>query len=508
MGKITSVFFGMLLALVLIVTAISVTLIGIYSSDYGLLRVPFASWYVLGVEGLLLVLAGCAYYFWRRLRRGERDLAALRGNPLVEELPAIYGHRHLARAEFVPLIQALLRLPGIAGVHVKPLPGGYSGSTTVLAEPQSRVDAPGLPRAFVIKLGNAREMADEHDKFQTYVSQVLTQAAKFFRYAVWGEWAGVAYEFVGLESDNEIQSFYQFYWGHTAVELAEVIGEIYHPLDRAWYQRGQVERVDLYQAYWLLNRKREQIIGHLGQIVQEEDPYRVNFTVIKERLRPNLKPDFFPDLDLPWYDPVAFLRMWSTQHLQVPVHRSTVHGDLNARNVLIEVARDGRERVWFIDFSHTGNGLSGERTRQAVREDLLIDVHNGHTLRDFCRLEADVKFILTRLLDQEDLKLAGEFERALIAGGLVVDDWAGGVPPVAALRDERFHKAWQVIREIRRRAAVYVVNVDDLRPYYLSLLHATLSVVCYHQAQFEDEACERQQKRYALLAAGMLCSQL
>jgi len=74
--------------------------------------------------------------------------------------------------------------------------------------------------------------------------------------------------------------------------------------------------------------------------------------------------------------------------------------------------------------------------------------------------------------------------------------------------DERFQKAWLVIGELRRRAAAYLVNPDDLRPYYFALLQSTLPIVYYHPDQFESRACERQQKRYALIAAGMLCHEL
>ena len=91
---------------------------------------------------------------------------------------------------------------------------------------------------------------------------------------------------------------------------------------------------------------------------------------------------------------------------------------------------------------------------------------------------------------------------------IVKDTLAAPPPPVEVLTDERFRKAWQVIREIRRRATAYLVNPDDLRPYYAGLLHATLPMVYYHRGQFENEACERQQKRYALIAAGMLCGRL
>jgi hypothetical protein len=175
---------------------------------------------------------------------------------------------------------------------------------------------------------------------------------------------------------------------------------------------------------------------------------------------------------------------------------------------LVEIGRDGQKHLWFIDFSHTGNGLSADRTREAIREGIPIDPERGHTLRDFCRLEAEVKFTLTRLQDENDLKLAVVFERELMSCGLALYELPVAAPLPEALIDERFRKAWQVIREIRRQATAYLTNADDLRPYYLGLLHATLPIVYYHPDQFENEACERQQKRYAFISAGMLCSQL
>ena len=57
----------------------------------------------------------------------------------------------------------------------------------------------------------------------------------------------------------------------------------------------------------------------------------------------------------------------------------------NADEVLgmaVEIERNGHKRVWFIDFSHTGNGLSGERTRQALREEIPVTLDRGHVLRD------------------------------------------------------------------------------------------------------------------------------
>jgi hypothetical protein len=490
--------------------ALPTLLTAAYASKYGFLSVPIASWFVLALTGFTLVASGLVCYcFWRYYRRAERELADLRGHPLDDEIPAIHGHRQLDRAEFLPLIQILFRRPtDVKHVHVKPLPGGHGGDTTVLARRQRQGEENALLKSYVVKLGDKREMADEHDKFIRYVQDYLPSAARFFRYAEWESFAGIAYEFVGLEPRHDIQSFYQFYTGRAPIEVCELVEEIYTHLAQAWYQNGQQEKVDLYDEYHLLHRKREAIIGHVGELVADDDPYRANFTAIEERLQPNLMPAFAPPTNIPWHDPVAFLRTWPRRTLSLPVRRATVHGDLHAQNVLIEIGRNDHRRPWFIDFSHSGNGRSAARTREAIREGVPIDPDQGHTLRDFARLEADVKCILTALENADDLQRAVDFERALLNGGMSLHELPAKSSASEVLTEERFQKAWLAVREIRRQAALQLVNPDDVRPYTLSLLSATLPIVYYHRDQFESEACERQQKRYALLSAGMLCSQL
>jgi len=538
--------------------AIPVILVLVYSSEYDFLYVPFASWFVFGLSGLILTIDGMAFYFWHRFRRERerlvetakdltaareelvetakdltaareelvetakdltatreelvetaKDLAVARDHlaELDEHIPVVYGHTKLNKPEFLVLVQILFRrFPDIQYIRVTPLPGGYGGSTTVSARLQTQ-DEVLLPRSFVLKLGDKKEMADECDKFDKYVNARLVNVPHFYihRYAEWGDFAGIAYEFAGL--GGEIRNFYQFYEGSAILAVSELVGEIYSPLDEAWYKYGQVASVNLYHEYDLLSKKCDDIIKHVGKIVDKNDPYRANLAALEEDLHFSRRPNFCPAPHIPWHDPVTFLRMWSTGSLTVPVHRSIVHGDLHARNVLVEIKKGGFKQIWLIDFSHTGNGLSQARTDEAGREGTLIDSDRGHTLRDFGRLEADIKFILTKLYDENDLSLAVAFERELVACGMEMDDLQVKPPRIEALMDERFKKAWQVIREIRGQAVGYLAD-SDLRPYYFSLLHATLPIVYYQRDQFENEVCERQQKRYAFISAGMLCSQL
>jgi len=86
------------------------------------------------------------------------------------------------------------------------------------------------------------------------------------------------------------------------------------------------------------------------------------------------------------------------------------------------------------------------------------------------------------------------FERELLLAGLELSEPGPGEP--------HFAKAWRVIRAIRRRAAPYLADPAELRPYYWGLLHATLTVLYYHADQFAGKSNERRQKRYAFMPQG------
>jgi len=463
---------------------------------YRFLHEPLASWLVFLLEALVLLLGVMAFLLWRELR--AQAYPAGRG-PLEIRPPG-----SLSRDE-ASVVQAIFHLlPDVASVDVRPLPGGYGESRTVQASLQ-REQGGVWPRSFVIKLGRRRELVGERDKFYKHVLPALAWAPGFFGQAECGAWAGIAYLFAGL--GGEIGNFYTFYHEAQTDEIVELVGRIYAHLGDAWYQYRQRERVNLFDEYSLLHAKRQAIVGSARKLCSEDAAYLQAATA---------------DPALPWRDPAALLQAWPEQRLVVPIWRSTVHGDLHSRNVLIEedragadrsgADRSGRARIWFIDFSHTGNGLSSGRTARALRQHIHIDRERGHTLRDFCRLEADVKFVLTQLYDENDLSLAVAFEGALMSellGCKMERREPRALPPeIEALGDERFEKAWRVIGEIRRQAAAYLADPDDARAYCFGLLQATLPLVYYRAEQFESAACELQQKRYAWIAAGMLCGQL
>jgi Ternary complex associated domain 9 len=490
--------------------ALAVLAILLATPRYELLAVPISAWYVLILCGLILALIGVAVRYRRLWRRADREVVLLNTQPPAELLPAVCGHSLLQAPEFVPLIQALFRPPPhVTHIQLEPLSGGHGGSITLEACLRDAESEEPLSQRFVVKLGNRAEVEGEVKNYHEFVSAALVGQEILYRQAVWGDHAAVAYKFVGLAPGDAIMTFDRFYSSaHSHAESVALVEQIYARLRGAWYRRGRIVTSDLFKEYGLLAEKRTQIGQAIAAIVEDGDPYRRTNLNRTESPWPTGRPAFCRQPDLPWYDPLAFLNEWREKSLTLPIHRATIHGDLNARNVLVEIAKDARKLPWFIDFSHTGNGLSVARRVATPAEGGADDLQHGPTLYDFCRLEADLKVLSTRLANPGDLEMAVQADAALLSYEGDWGDFPDSPPPSDAWADERFRKLWHVVAAIRRQAAGYLADPTDQRPYHLGLLRATLPAVYYQSEQFGGGECERQQKRFALLSAGMLCGRL
>ena len=139
------------------------------------------------------------------------------------------------------------------------------------------------------------------------------------------------------------------------------------------------------------------------------------------------------------------------------------------QNVLL----DERENIYVIDFSET-------RSRNIVS--------------DLARLEPIVKFEMVSIDDEAGLRQMLEFEKGLVSSAELNE-----IPPFTYPgSDPAVHKAYQVIRLLRRHADTVTIFETDIVPYWLALLEWTLPVVMY--VQISDW-----QKKYAAYSAGLLC---
>ncbi|UCG37186.1 MAG: phosphotransferase, partial [Candidatus Bathyarchaeota archaeon] len=187
-------------------------------------------------------------------------------------------------------------------------------------------------------------------------------------------------------------------------------------------------------------------------------------------------------------DPIQFVSVEFERRKQRGLETFTAitHGDLNARNFIV----DDNKNIWLIDFSH---------------------VSRAHILKDFCKLEAEIKFCLTELKDEADVDMALDFERELLFqktdnGGYAAFDTLNELCKARpSPNDLRFVRAWKCVQYIRNRAAVFMGRLaeqgDSASQYYLGLLHYTLRALCFEQLS-------KQSRTYALLSAALLCEAL
>ena len=158
--------------------------------------------------------------------------------------------------------------------------------------------------------------------------------------ATWGKYAGAAYKFVGLAPDNTIQTFAEFYASRAHLDRERHLDRTdLERLSGAWYRRGRITESDLFKEYGLLAEKQTPIGLAIAALVDEGDPYLRTNLNRTEPPWPTGRPAFCRRAELPWYDPLAFLHEWPERSLTLPIHRATLHGDLNARNILIEIGQ-------------------------------------------------------------------------------------------------------------------------------------------------------------------------
>lgn len=161
-----------------------------------------------------------------------------------------------------------------------------------------------------------------------------------------------------------------------------------------------------------------------------------------------------------------------------------VHGDLNSRNILVEQDEGQARKIWLIDFA---------------------DTHEGHVLRDYGTLEAELKIFLTQIDDTDfsgGLQPILELEKFLLEPELRDEiDLDNRELPERCRQNLKLERMTNYIRLLRGRAKEKYMPTIDVRPYYLSLLHATLPIVYYSQLS-------KWQRLYAFLSAAMICEKI
>ena len=349
-------------------------------------------------------------------------------------------------------------------VRLYPLPGGFSGSLVFQVYSRNRQGR--SQRPMVLKLGPRRKIEAEEQNYQTFVepyigSTVILRGAKSE-----GQRGAILFTYASMRGKAlTFEEFYSDAKRNTVDDVVTVIKELFQNTLQLWLTGAQPNPCSrLYQTYSLAEDWEEirQAVSDLGF-----DPNANRFDCLGRRFPNSLKEA------QEWF---KVRQGWECETMETIGHR-----DPNSRNILI----DGNRNVFVIDFAKTGR---------------------DHLLRDFCKLEVEIKFCLTRLYCDDDIKQAIALEEELLldANGERFETLKNllNVNPVENTnpRLERARRSVTTLRQIASHAMGLQV-IGPAEQYYLSLLHYTLDTLRYEQ-------CDRNSKLYALISASLLCRAL
>jgi anti-anti-sigma factor len=339
-------------------------------------------------------------------------------------------------------------------VTLTPLHGGFMSSTfkAVAYDHDGRRTLPS-----VVKIGPTALTQREQQAHHDYVSRfILNNGTTLLGDARHGDWAGLRYNFLGVNGpDSRLTWLYDQYHQRPVPEVMALFERLFTRVLKPWYAQPKWEPVFLFRDHTPLRlfpsvlETAEQLLG-----ISADSP---DFDCHELGVR---LPNPFRFLKYEYPRRASESRLWYT---------AICHGDLNLRNVLV----DERDNLYVIDFSET-------RPRNAVS--------------DFARLEAVLKFEMTRVDNDEDLQRLVEFDEALTSVTALDQPapfcYRGDDPLVA-----RAHAGIALLRRCADRATLFEV---DIVPYWLALLEWTYATVCYRQMSARHKRC-------AACSAALIC---
>jgi len=320
---------------------------------------------------------------------------------------------------------------GYEKIEILPIQRGYSGSAvfTVIPWYKSR----GRGEALIIKVGECSVIESEVDN-HTKLAQGLVgghRIPKTLDIRRTSLLAGVVYTFAGL---GQVQDFASFYRTHQISEVQLAIENLFVKTCFPWQSTSSfVQDAALPRRIFLplLRLSEDNLRIRLDKMMGGKHPFQQGRDGTYLLL----------GNDHRLHNPVEFA-------LSTPIMMdtliSTIHGDLNGYNVLIDDHND----CWLIDFANT---------------------QKGPLLHDYATFES---FIHTNLIGNLDWHILLEWETLVLLSPDLTDVFLPA--PLAAITD--IAKAHQAILDVRRLAFLRRKGQTEIT-YILSLLFNSLKIM-------------------------------
>ena len=361
------------------------------------------------------------------------------------------------------------RIVELIGMHwtkteLRPLAGGFSGSLLFLAGGW-KGDAKTEP--MVIKIDEFSQMRREMDGYHQ-VKDFFGKHVPTFGYPIiHGAHLGVGMELAAMEGPpSTLQDTFEEAQDEPALQLFSILLEKALALlgEKLYSNTGEHSWVVPYRTFGLhaaeqlvwLEENARMILGYMDEAGGIQDQMDIDqLTAIVGLVAKN------PD--------------------GVNTEVCLQHGDLNLANVIC----DPGDNVWFIDWTHCG--------------DAPLEL-------DFAKLENDVKFVMSKDFDHEDLPRLKKLEDYLLANRIP--------PPVEELPDSlkfakwdlRYQKIMRAVRTIRR-ACFALKDSEDWLLYRVALLRYATHTLSFDERRGRGE-CDPTQLMYALYSVEALAMDL
>jgi ADP-ribose pyrophosphatase len=344
--------------------------------------------------------------------------------------------------------------------NLRPLAGGYSGSLLFLADGwkgEARTEP------MVLKIDALQQMRRELDGYYQ-VKDFFGKHVPTFGYPVTNEDAlGVGMDLAAMEGSPEtLQDTFE------EAEDEEGVSRFMLRLDKAlsllseklYRNTSEISWVAPYRAFGL-------------HAEAQLHYFRRNTGVISQYL----EDEGFSEADVDAVQLAKLIRLVTANEDGVDSELCLVHGDLNYANIIC----DEGNNVWFIDWTHCGV--------------TPIEL-------DFAKMESDVKFVMTKTFDVEDLPRLRAFEEYLVTHRVPAD--ADGLPDTLkfAKWDLRFRKILEAVRRIRT-ALFALKEGDDWLVYRTALLRYAMHTLSFDKRRQRGE-CDLPQLVHALYSVHIL----
>lgn len=344
--------------------------------------------------------------------------------------------------------------------RLRPLAGGFSGSLLLLADGwkgEARTEP------LVLKIDAFAQMRRELDGYHL-VKDFFGKHVPTFSYPVaGGDLIGVGMELAAMEGrPRTLQDAFE------ETEDEESLGRFLRQLDKA---------LELLSAKLYSNtREKSGVVPYriFGLHAQKQQQWlRQNSELILSYLETELEGETKPDPE----QLEKLLKLIAANGDSLDSEVCLSHGDLNYANVICDEA----DNIWFIDWTHSGFAP--------------VEL-------DFAKLESDVKFVMSKDFDADDLPRLKKLEEYLVSHRLPAE--ANSLPETLkfAKWDLRFRKILGTVRRIRETCFA-LKETDDWLVYRIALLRYALHTLSFDKRRGRGE-CDPVQLMFALYSADSL----